>query len=211
MPIGETFQRDETHGRIFRPVKLNQVRQTHHFDLRFRQIHTRFRLIIELVFLGIMKPLTGSIELFADVFHHAKFSMHTHLTIVLPTAFVSHRAIRILPRDAIMIAAPASDMHRMNEAADGIFPACRTFLGESIRRIALICCRDFRSIKVRIARHALTHTIDEQLIDRQSGGCFSNILPFGLNLPFQGKTCTTTDHRLTLMHGLIGDWKFFRT
>ena len=94
--------------------------------------------------------------------------MHSHLTVVLPAAFVTHLVVNVLPGDAVMVASPALDVHGVNVTTFRIRPPCGTTRGEGILRVPLVGRGRFLRVIVRITRHALILTVNEELIDLQS-------------------------------------------
>ena len=70
----------------------------------------------------IVKPFTGSVQFFKDVFDHAVVLVHAHLAIVLPTTFVRDLARFVFARDQIVIPAPARAMHGVNVSTGRIRP-----------------------------------------------------------------------------------------
>ncbi len=81
-------------GDCFRTLELDQVPETHDFDLGLGQIHIRLRLVVERMGLGVVKPFTGSVQFLEDVLHHAEVFVHSHLAVVLPTALVGDFTVR---------------------------------------------------------------------------------------------------------------------
>ena len=194
----EALQGDESDRRRRGALELDQVAQPHHLDRRAREVHTGRRLVVEPVRLRVMEPLAGRIELFKDVLHHAQVLVHAHLAVVLPATLVGHVAVRLLARDAVVVAAPVRDMHGVDVAAGGVGPARRALLGERIRCMALVRRRGLVRIMVGITRHALALPVDEELVNGQPGRHVGLEDAVAIRGPGQRQLLAAADHRPAL-------------
>ena len=168
VPHGEALEGDVFHGLLVRAVEFHQMPQADDFHFRSGQVGSGFGEKIQRRGLAVVEPLAGGVEFLEDVFHHAEILVHAHLTVVLPTALIGDISRRVLAGDAVVVAAPAGDVHGMDEAASWVRPLRRAFLGKGIRRVTLVGGGFFRGIEVRIAGHALGLAIDKQLVDLQA-------------------------------------------
>ena len=53
-----------------------------------------------------MKPLTGCIEFFEDVFDHAIFAVHGSAAVILPATHITYFVGCVFTGDAVVIATP---------------------------------------------------------------------------------------------------------
>ena len=92
--------------------------------------------------------------------------MHSHLPIVLPTAFVGNLAIGFFAGDAVVVTTPVCDVHCVDVSAHRIDPALGTLLAERIRCITAV--RPDFPIVVGVTRHELALAVDEELVNRKT-------------------------------------------
>jgi hypothetical protein len=197
--------------RLFgRTLELDEVAETDDFDVGLREIHGGLGLEVERAGLRVVEPLAGGIEFLEDVLHHAELRVHAHLAVVLPAAFVGDASIGIFAGDAVVIAAPAMDLHGVDVSARGIRPFRGAFLGKGIRGVALIGGGGLVRIKVRIAGHALALAVDEELVDGQACGREGLEGAISLRFPFQVELQATADDGLAFVQCLIDRRIFLR-
>lgn len=62
------------------------------------------------------------IQLFKDVFYHAVGAVHTHLAVVLKSAFQYQFALGVFAFDAVLVASPFSAVHGVQITSAGVAP-----------------------------------------------------------------------------------------
>ena len=88
-------------------------------------------------------------------------------------------------------------MHGVDVPADWIAPARGSLAAECVRRVAIV--DRYLRVEIRITGHRLALAVDEQLVDRASGGRLRPVDPVAARLPSEFQPSTAADHhRLTL-------------
>ena len=161
MPERQSLQHD-----VFCAVQLDQMTQTHHFDVSRFQVQTGGRKEVKRTGLGVVEPLAGGVQFLKDVFHHAIGVVHPEAAVVLPAAFIRQRSVRIFAGDDVVKVAPLMAVHRMKIRAERIGPAGGSFTAESVGGVPVEVANG--GIKIRVACHILTLPVHKKLSQRQA-------------------------------------------
>ena len=178
--------------------------QPHRFHHRVVQVCSWRWIEIQRVGIGIMVPFAGRVEFLEDVLDVPIIRVHPHLAIVLPATFIAQRAVRVLPRDAVVVIAPEMRMHGVDVTAGRIGPASHALWTDTVGRVTVH--DPLILVVVRISRHVLKHAAHEQLVGheiRRHGRLEDPVTEW---LPLQFQQRSAADHHLLTRRSLPQDW-----
>ena len=135
---GNSLEMNVLGGILLATQHLDEVRQDGGLNLCVFEICFFSWEVVEGVCLGIMKPLSGGIELLEDVFYKAMGFVHAHLAVVLPAALILHLVFFVLAGDAVVVATPAVGVNGVDVATGGIFPVSGALRAEGVSSVAVV-------------------------------------------------------------------------
>ena len=115
---------DWTSGFSFQDKEVFCLR---HFEQGGLQVEFSRRIEIECMGFFIKIPFPFGIQFFKDVFYHAVGVVHTHLAVVLKSAFQYQFALGVFAFDAVLVASPFSAVHGVQITSRGAAPVFYTF------------------------------------------------------------------------------------
>ena len=133
--------------------------QPHRFHHCIVQVDPLRRIEVERVGIAVVVPFAGRVEFLEDVLDIPIFRVHPHLAVVLPAAFITQGAVRLLPGDAEVIVAPEMRMHRVDVTAGRIGPASHALGTDAVGCVAVH--EPLILVVIWIPRHVLKHAVHE--------------------------------------------------